>query len=566
VLATLGVAAVSAFGALAIAGFKAAAELGTAANRIGVSAESLSRLKFAAEQSDVQFEALTVAIKRFQVITSSAASGSKEAAGALGALHLSAKDLANLPLEAQLAKIADQFVLLKDPADKTRAAVELFGRSGEQLVPMLNKGGAGIRDLTREADALGITLDGKTVRSIDAADKALKKLKDTLSAFGSHVAGSVALAIMGPQDEVDAATIRLEGLIKKRQELLSSSGNVNFRGGAGKNALADLNAQIKGAQEGLEVLQRAAKFAAGGDQPPVIEKLVGVMQELNPQTQLAIDQAGTWLEKMQQLDKETRTALENIEAQFQESSKAISTLVQAGLINDKQATERLEAAKQKFNDALDIGEVHISAKKLIEPLSLQQERIREAIDTVKEGLTNLAQSGETSGRAILRYLLAAFESKLIFRAIDKIGSALEKSLLSATSGKSGFAGVLGSVISGLFGGGASADSLQPVVVTAQKIPVHAAGGGNMSGARIVGEEGPELLLGSGQVFNRRQLQFAMAGMGGVHYAPSTTIQINGSGNPEQTAALVEIRIQQNNRKQAEELNRRLKINGFGDLR
>jgi hypothetical protein len=78
-----------------------------------------------------------------------------------------------------------------------------------------------------------------------------------------------------------------------------------------------------------------------------------------------------------------------------------------------------------------------------------------------------------------------------------------------------------------------------------------AGGGRYDGARIVGENGPELVTGSGRVWNQRQLAFA--GMGGsVNFAPVTNIQIIERENADQTKReIFEAVAAQNARQQAE---------------
>ena len=522
-------------------GFEAADALGDAAERAGVAVESLSRLKFAAEQNDVEFGALTIAIKRWQVTLSQAAGGSKEAAQAIGLLKLNAAQLKGLSLEGQLQLIADQFQRIKNPADQTRVAVELFGRSGEQLVPLLRQGGAAIGELTKEADRLGITLDGRTVRSIDAADKALKKLKATLSAFGSGIAGNIALAIMGPQTNIDAAMMRLEELVARRDAILK--GSIRVPGPARAQMLETLNAQIEGMKEALEVLKRSEQAEAERNplQIPV---------EFVPLDEVRTTTRSKQLEGMQKLlqdwEEQTRTTMEAASAQFEEVTAKLYELFNAGMITSEQLGARLRETRAKFNESIDIEPMKVSVEKVAVGLDRQQRAVQGFVETVKTGLTNLAMSGEITGKSILKYLLSAFTAKALYKAIDGLGAALSKALSKGTSAGAG-SGV-GSFLGAIFGG-------------------FAAGGGKSNRPRIVGEDGPEMLFDSGTVMNRRQLAFAMGGGGsGVTYAPSTVMNISGGSDPERVAQLVEMRMQQNNKRQLEQVGRLLKSNGYGNLR
>lgn len=537
--AAVGVA--SAFAAITVEGFKAADAIGDAADRAGIAVESMSRLKFVADQNDVEFSALTIALKKYQVVLSEASGGQKEASNSLKLLGLSASQLKNLKVEDQLRIIADQFRRIKNPADQTRIAVELFGRSGEQLVPLLRQGGSAIEALTKEADELGITLDGRTVRAIDAADKALKKLKATISAFGSGVAGNIALAILGPQDNVDAALQRLEELQKRRDAILT--GRVRVPGPERNRILESLNAQIKGAEEGLKVIQAMEQEIAAGAARDVPGEFVPIDEVRVTAQKKNVEGLAKVL---RDYEEQTRTSLQSANLTFERTQLQLNELLKNQAITVEQYTQRLKDATIQYNEAVLIDPVVVTAqKKITSTLTKQQQAIKAAVGTVQEGLFNLAQSGELTGKAILRYLLSAFTSKLLYKAIENLGSALIKALSTSSGSGSGFGNFLNGLL-GAFG--------------------YSAGGGRMSGPRIVGEEGPELLLGNGTVMNRRQMQFAMAGMGGTNVTfGDTNIVVQGNAD-DRALQIMEQRIRQSEKRTFEQWNRLMKDNYGKGLR
>jgi hypothetical protein len=245
---------------------------------------------------------------------------------------------------------------------------------------------------------------------------------------------------------------------------------------------------------------------------------------------------------LQQFNDATRTSLEKANTDFDETFSRLNALLKEGIINAEQFQQRLTVATLKYNEAVDIEPVKVSVQKVTETLSGQQLAVHEFVGTIKEGLVNLAQAGELTGRSIVKYLLSALESKVLTKAIEAVGSALSSALTKAAGNGNSVA----SALSAIFG--------------------HSSGGGRSSRPRIVGEEGPELLFDAGNVMNRRQLAFAMGGGGGGVSIGDTTIVVQGDSNPEQTAALVEGRIQQNNKKQLEQISRILRTNGFGSLR
>lgn len=202
--------------------FEAADAIGDAAARSGIAVEDLSRLNFAAEQNDVEFASLTRSIKEYYKNLSAAGAGNDAAREKFSLLGIEVEQLRNLRIDEQLGTIADRFRTIIDPADQTRIAVELFGRAGEELIPLLNQGSDGIQGLTAEADRLGVTLGTTTAAGIDAADSALKKLKATVAGFVQRRLGEVALAIVGT-DDIDAQLqLRLKSLDELKGQLQNS--------------------------------------------------------------------------------------------------------------------------------------------------------------------------------------------------------------------------------------------------------------------------------------------------------------------------------------------------------
>lgn len=82
-----------------------------------------------------------------------------------------------------LLDVADRFKEMPNGIDKTALSMELFGRSGKDLIPLLNQGSQGIAELEKQADKLGITLTEKNLGQINeyiAAQKNLTASTDAL--------------------------------------------------------------------------------------------------------------------------------------------------------------------------------------------------------------------------------------------------------------------------------------------------------------------------------------------------------------------------------------------------
>jgi hypothetical protein len=145
----------------------------------GVSTEALSQLEYAAQMSGLSSEDLTKGLTKLSKAAFAAASEGGSAAEKFERLGIQVKnaDGSIRPTEDLLLDIADKFSKMEDGAAKTGMAMEIFGKSGAQLIPFLNEGKAGIAALTAEADRLGLTLGGDAAKAADAFNDNLDRLK-----------------------------------------------------------------------------------------------------------------------------------------------------------------------------------------------------------------------------------------------------------------------------------------------------------------------------------------------------------------------------------------------------
>lgn len=159
--------------------------------RTGISVEALSELGYAADFSGSSLNDVGTGIKFMQKNLIGAATGSKAAANALGDLGLSAKALESLSPEAQFATIAERLTQIQDPAQKAALAMQIFGRSGVNLLPMLQD----LPRLRKEAQSLGVvmsTADAKAAVSLaDAMDRLWKVIKGLSMAIGAALAPTI---------------------------------------------------------------------------------------------------------------------------------------------------------------------------------------------------------------------------------------------------------------------------------------------------------------------------------------------------------------------------------------
>lgn len=204
--ATAATAAVAAGAALAVAGKKAidtADNMSKAAQKVGVTTEALSRLNYAAGYSDVSLEQLSGGLQKLSKNLADVASGKGGAAAtALQALGISATDATGKlrGSDEVFSDIADRFSRLEDGSTKTALAIQLFGRSGAELIPLLNSGKAGLAAMAAESDKLGLTISTKTGRAAEAFNDTLTKVGRIVEGVAMKVAEAALPALQDLAD------------------------------------------------------------------------------------------------------------------------------------------------------------------------------------------------------------------------------------------------------------------------------------------------------------------------------------------------------------------------------
>lgn len=192
-IAPLAIAAGAAFAVNMVRGLADSADkLDELSQRIGVSVEDLTRLQWAAKMSGASSETLTASLQKLSINMANSKDPANESAAAFSALGVDVTD-ANGSIRSQidvLNDVADALAGYKDDANKTAIVVQLLGRSGAELIPMLNGGSRAIKDFSDESDRLGNTLSSNT-------SKAAAEFNDHLDRMAAR-ASSVAKAIATP--------------------------------------------------------------------------------------------------------------------------------------------------------------------------------------------------------------------------------------------------------------------------------------------------------------------------------------------------------------------------------
>jgi len=551
-------------------------KFGKLAQQTGIGVTALTELNYAASLSDVSTEELATGVTRLTSRMADAAQGSKEAAAAFAGLGIDVKkeDGTLRSAEDVLKDIAGRFAGFEDGATKTAYAVALFGRSGAQLIPLLNSGRNGLAEMAAEARRLGVTFDEDASRAAEEFNDNLTRA--TTAAHGLMVVGLTpligelasvtsrfldaakaaggfwkALAVKStvsadeeanPLKALSEAEATLGRLKKMRAELDPSKSFANRLNDIVFGDVADLDVRIDLQQARVGYLHALAQREIDRD----LGALFGRSAPGRPPRIVAAGGGGK--PPRDEIKGVIDGALQRDFERFLKDLTGLDDLVQESVQRD---TDRLRAAADSWKDIIDPTREYVRQLEEIRALvasgglspadgiaaefvvqNAMQDQVLGQIEETKAAITGLdeftlaaARNIQGSlGQGVYDFLDGKFEDigksfgNMLKRiTAEAIAADFGRTLLGdfAKSGKVG--GVFGSIFGSLFGGAR-------------------AEGGPVAGGvpYLVGERGPELFVpkSSGTVMPNG----SMGGVTSLTVAPQITV--NGEMSRLQEARLM----------------------------
>ena len=157
-------------------------------DRTGAATEDLMRLSHAAKITGMSQEDMFKSIEMFTRRLGEARQGTGEAIRALEGLGLSADALATMPLPDAIAIISDRMRRSATQADKAAVAYQLFGRSGQKMLNLLQLGRDEFKSLTADADRLGLTFSRFDAAQVEKANDALTEMRAVITGIWQKIA------------------------------------------------------------------------------------------------------------------------------------------------------------------------------------------------------------------------------------------------------------------------------------------------------------------------------------------------------------------------------------------
>lgn len=297
-----------------------------------------------------------------------------------------------------LFEVADKFKALPDGVDKTALSMELFGRSGKDMIKVLNLGSDGIKDLEKEADRLGLTLNAQTIAGVNGLVQSQKKLKqqtDALKVAVGTATAPVLTAFNTKLNEMVAALIQSDGPLRTLTVNTLAFGGPIASGAAGiAGFLGNLGSALPIIQKFGAAIKGIALFFMGPWGIAILAVIAGLSYLIS---QFINTKSAS--EKLRSAQDALKTSTDTLKG-------AQDNLANASL-NLEGAQLNLERAQRSYNEAVQqFGPGSLEAREALHNLEVAQQGVKDAQDRTKQSQQELqdAQSKVAKDKELVLHL------------------------------------------------------------------------------------------------------------------------------------------------------------------
>lgn len=184
--------------------------------RTGIAVTALSEFSYASKVLGLELSDAEIAIKKMQKTIGEAESGSKSSGKAFDRIGISLRELQTLSPDKQFERIALAITEIEDPAQRTRAAIAIFGRSGTSILPLIKHFGK----LREEARRFGIVTSKESVESAVQLNMAMKRLSIAVESVFKALGKAVAPSLKNTYDKIAEVVFGISRWIKSNQNVV----------------------------------------------------------------------------------------------------------------------------------------------------------------------------------------------------------------------------------------------------------------------------------------------------------------------------------------------------------
>ncbi|NVN96962.1 phage tail tape measure protein [Candidatus Nomurabacteria bacterium] len=258
-MAGVGVAIVGGLAAIVQKSTDAAKGIEFTSQRIGISTDALQELGFVAGKSGVDIGQFEIGMGKLSKTMTAAIMGNKSSLAVFKAAGVSIKDQnGNLKDSTRVVEeLSNKFKAAKDGPLKTGLAMMLFGRSGRTMIPMLNRGGQAIDEMSRKFKDSNAYLSGENIAAFKKYRTAIGETKHQMEGLKNQISIALLPKATELMDKVAALADKFSNWIKKNKELFASIVKWTAKVGVALIALGAFNMVIGTVLRSISLISKA---------------------------------------------------------------------------------------------------------------------------------------------------------------------------------------------------------------------------------------------------------------------------------------------------------------------
>ena len=467
--------------------------LGKTSARLGISAEDLQKLGFAAEQSGIEVGTLEMALQRFtRRAADSAKDGTGPAQQAFDALGISItradgtlKD--NISL---LKEVADGFQGTESQAEKVRLAFKLFDSEGVKLVNLLQQGSGALDAFGNQLESVNGVISDRSISASEQLNDRFNILKRSAQALLTPLVELVNSGLTPFFESIENNTLPLE---EQKRAISANINELNRKRDALKETTKEEGFSFISARKSAVSIGMKRK-AIQSEIDALAEQRKNIQSQIDAQNQQAITTVKAREETKKKTDAENDLAIA-FENQISIYTRQLELFQQGMAVQDESAAKlrehieernRLESESEDQRIILNMERSQAHRAMLAEEL----EDARKKAEADKALTAEVAKSTISTIAGMSATL--AGESRELFN-LNKAASIAMVYINAAEAASKAYAqlGVFGPIAAGTIYALAIANIGK---IASQNYPERQAGGDVRPGETyLVGERGPELL-------------------------------------------------------------------------
>lgn len=198
---------------------QSADEINTLSTQTGISTDELQKMKYASDLVDVSLDSMTGAIRKMKAKMDP----TNKTFASLGVSVLDANDQLRSATDVFYDTIA-ALSQIENETERDQVAMELFGKSADELAGIIDDGGAALQAYGQQAEDMGLILSGDTLNALnetnDTIDKVKMQVSGTMAQIGADVASVLAPVLEKAAELISKITAKLRELSPEQTETI----------------------------------------------------------------------------------------------------------------------------------------------------------------------------------------------------------------------------------------------------------------------------------------------------------------------------------------------------------